>query len=122
MTCRNDITKSKLRNNYQDKVPRRSLEVFCISNTEYWNNRNEPKAEALRHLQLSGIPAVRAHCMQMVSESQRRMAEHYMKHRVPALVRDVDLWVQSGLGTMTAERKQHVRDALNTLEGRLKRV
>lgn len=45
-----------------------------------------------------------------------------MKHMIPALVRDVDLWVQSGLGTMTAERKQNVREALNTLEGRLKRV
>ncbi|KAK7964343.1 hypothetical protein PG988_011317 [Apiospora saccharicola] len=121
MTCRNDITKAKLRKNYQAKVASRTLEVFCISNTEYRDNRNEPKSDALRHLQLSGVPAVRAHCMQMVSESQRRAAEHYMKHRVPALVRDVDLWVQSGLGTMTAERKQHVREVLNTLEGRLKR-
>ncbi|KAK8079217.1 hypothetical protein PG994_003024 [Apiospora phragmitis] len=121
MTCRNEITKSKLRNNYQDRVPNRTLEVFCVSNTEYWDNRTEPRAEALRHLQLSGILAVREHCMEMVSESQRRMAEHYMKHSIPALVRDVDLWVQSGLGTMATEKKQNVRDALNTLEGRLKR-
>ncbi|KAK7959857.1 uncharacterized protein PG986_004711 [Apiospora aurea] len=122
MTCRNEITKSKLRNNYQDRVPNHQLKVFCVSNTEYWDNRNEPKAEALRHLQLSGILSVREHCMEMVSESQRRMAEHYMKHSIPALVHDVDLWVQSGLGTMTAERKQNIRDALNTLEGRLKRA
>ncbi|KAK7995518.1 hypothetical protein PG990_014291 [Apiospora arundinis] len=121
MTCRNEITKSKLRENYQNQVPSRTLEVFCVSNTEYWDNRNEPKAYSLRHLQLSGILAVREHCMEMVSESQRRMAEHYIKHSIPALVRDVDLWVQSGLGTMTAERKQNVREALNTLEGRLKR-
>ncbi|KAK6859171.1 hypothetical protein PG995_005024 [Apiospora arundinis] len=121
MTCRNEITKSKLRKNYQNKVPSRTLEVFCVSNTEYWDNRNEPKAYSLRHLQLSGILAVREHCMEMVSESQRRLAEHYIKHSIPALVRDVDLWVQSGLGTMTAERKQDVREALNTLEGRLKR-
>ncbi|KAK8030148.1 hypothetical protein PG993_011439 [Apiospora rasikravindrae] len=121
MTCRNNITKTKLRNTYQDKVPNRTLKVFCVSNTEYWDNRAEPRAEALRHLQLSGILAVREHCMEMVSESQRRMAEHYMKHSIPALVRDVDLWVQSGLGTMTAERKQNVRDTLNTLEGRLRR-
>lgn len=122
MTCRNEITRSKLRENYQNQVPSRTLEVFCVSNTEYWDNRNEPKAYSLRHLQLSGILAVREHCMEMVSESQRRMAEHYIKHSIPALVRDVDLWVQSGLGTMTAERKQNVREALNTLEGRLKRV
>ncbi|KAK8062187.1 hypothetical protein PG997_014284 [Apiospora hydei] len=121
MTCRNEITKDKLRNNYQDRVPNRTLKVFCVSNTEYWDNRNEPKAEALRHLQLSGILSVREHYMEMVSESQRRMAEHYMKHSIPALVHDVDLWVQSGLGTMTAERRQNIRDALNTLEGRLKR-
>lgn len=122
MTCRNDITKSKLRKNYQDKVPGRMLEVFCVSNTKYWEYRNEPITDALRQLQLSGILAVREHCMEMVSESQRRMAEHYMKHSIPALLRNVDLWVQSGLGTMTAERKQNIRDTLNSLEGRLKRV
>ncbi|KAK8096503.1 hypothetical protein PG999_012447 [Apiospora kogelbergensis] len=121
MTCRNDITKSKLRKNYQDKVPGRMLEVFCVSNTKYWEYRNEPITDALRQLQLSGILAVREHCMEMVSESQRRMAEHYMKHSIPALLRNVDLWVQSGLGTMTAERKQNIRDTLNSLEGRLKR-
>jgi hypothetical protein len=88
----------------------------------YWNSRDKPKSKAMPYLRLSGIIEVREHCMSMVSESQYLSAVRYMKNDIPALISDTQLWVQSGSGSMSAERKTKIRNVLNVLEGDLKRV
>ncbi|KAK8112584.1 hypothetical protein PG984_013110 [Apiospora sp. TS-2023a] len=117
----NEDTKRKLRELYEKKIPMQKPAIFCVSNTYYWDNRDDDKLDVQDWLKLSGIPAVRQYCMGMASESQRRVADHYIKHRIPALVYDVDLWVQSGSEVPTPDTKQDVKNALDTTELQLKR-
>jgi hypothetical protein len=58
----------------------------------------------------------------MVANSQLRIATNYIQNDIPALLGDIKLWVESGAGTVNAEQKEKVRETLNTVEARLKRV
>jgi hypothetical protein len=102
--------------------PHGRLDVFSVGNHGYWAHREAPKVKALPYLNLSGIIAVRKHCMAMVSETQFRMAKNYLQNDISALLGDIELWVQSGSGSMSIERKQNVRETLDALEAKLKRV
>jgi hypothetical protein len=103
-------------------VPNNDVNVFCVSNLEYWKLRNSPKDDALSSLQLSGILSLRKHCISMVANSQLRTAMKYIQDSIPAALGDIELWVQSGAGSLDAERKEEMRKRLNTLEARLTRV
>jgi len=116
-----DVTKA-LENIYGEKLPGNELKVFCVDNIMYQDHRSNPKDEALPFLQLSGIFAVRKHCIAIVASSQLRNARKYINDDIPALLGDVELWVQSGAGTVDAERRAEIRETLNVLEARLKRV
>ncbi|KAJ8128625.1 hypothetical protein O1611_g5007 [Lasiodiplodia mahajangana] len=119
ITTRNSIIKRNLSGLYAHEVPGNSLRVFCASNTMYWDCRDEPKTRAMPHLILSGILEIREHCMSIVSESQYKAATEYMRDGVGVLLGDLDLWVQSGQGSLDATRKAEIRSTLDTLERRL---
>lgn len=112
----------KLNGQYENRVPCGSLRVFCVSNTDYWEHRDFPKDDALPLLQLSGILAIRKHCISMVATSQLRIATKYIRDSIPAILGDVALWVESGAKSVSAERKEALRETVNTLEARLKGV
>jgi len=116
-----DVTKA-LENIYREQLPGNDLKVFCVDNVMYQDHRTEPKDDALPFLQLSGIFAVRKHCIAMVASSQLRYAMKYMNDDIPAFLGDVELWVQSGAGTVDAERRGEIRETLNVLEARLQGV
>lgn len=122
INTRNASVTTSIEDLYGPRVPGDGVKVFCVSNTLYWDHRPMPKDEALPHLQLSGVLQIRKHCLSMVTESQLRIATRYIRDDIPALLGDVDLWVQSGAGTMDAERKRVVRQTLDALEARLTRV
>lgn len=122
VTTRNVSVIEKLGDIYKTLVSGNSLRVFCVSNKDYWEHRDDPKDEALPILNLSGILSIRKHCIGMVAESQLRIATKYIRDRIPALLRDIELWVQSGAGSATAEQKQACREALDALEARLRKV
>ena len=119
---RNSSVIMTLKNLYQDKVPGNELTVFCVDNLMYKGHRNDPKDVALEFLHLSGIVAVRKHCISLVANSQLLNAREYIKDDIPALLGDIDLWIQSGAGTVDAERKAEIRETVNALEAQLKRV
>lgn len=96
--------------------------MFCVSNTDYWRHRDSTKDTALARLQLSGIIGVRKHCISIVGNSQFHIARKYIRDSIPALLGDIALWVESGVGSVSAEQKQAIRETLNTLEARLRRV
>ncbi|KAK3682814.1 hypothetical protein B0T22DRAFT_444981 [Podospora appendiculata] len=121
ITTRNEIVTNSLKRDYGSKLPGGDLAVFCIGNHMYWDHRDLPKNNALPFLELSGILAARRHFVAMVSDSQRRVATNYMDHDVRSLVSSVDLWVQSGAGTASAEQKRAVCQVLDALEARLQR-
>lgn len=103
-------------------MPEGLLRVFCISNLFYWDHRNKPNEEATPFLTISGILGLRRHCIAVVGDSQCRIATNYIRNEIPGLLADVNLWVQSGLGTLDAERRREVREALNALDTRLTQV
>lgn len=107
---------------YQNTVPGNDLKVFCVSNSEYWDHRNSPKDDALPFLRLSGIIDVRKHCISIVASSQLRIAMKYLNDDIPALLGDIQLWVQAGAGNVDAERREEVRQVLSIVEARMKRV
>ncbi|EFX05163.1 hypothetical protein CMQ_1799 [Grosmannia clavigera kw1407] len=97
------------------------LQVFCVSSKDYWEIRAQPKTDVVvRLLNVSGIPAVRKHCLAMVADSNLRIAAKFVRDDIPALLGDIGLWVQSGAGCLVAEQKTAIRDALDALERRLK--
>jgi hypothetical protein len=107
---------------YRSRVPDGGLRVFCVSNMIYWDNRELSKDNALPILQLSGIIAVRRHCISIVADSQLRAATKYIRDSIPAILSEIALWVESGAGSLSAERKKAVRETLNVVEARLRTV
>jgi len=96
------------------------LKVFCVSNADYWEHRASPKDDALPFLQLSGILSVRKHCISMVASSHLRAAMKYLNDDIPVFLGDIELWVQSGAGSVDAERREEIRQTLSTVEASLK--
>lgn len=73
-------------------------------------------------LRLSGILAVRKHCISLVAESQLRAAKSYITGSIPLVLQGIQLWVESGSGSMDAERRATIRSTLNELEVKMTRV
>lgn len=96
--------------------------MFCVSNTIYWDNRELSRDDALPILYLSGIIAVRRHCISIVADSQLRAVTKYIRNSIPAILSEIALWVESGAESAGTERKQAVRDTLNVVEARLRTV
>jgi len=122
MLARNSHVAQQLQVTYGGTVPGGNLQVFCISNKDYWEHRTEPSDQALPFLTLSGIIEVRKYCVGLVANSQLRTATAFMRDDIPALLADVELWVQSGAGSISAERQEAIQVALGALEARLGRV
>jgi hypothetical protein len=119
---RNKVVTSQLRKEYDKCIPDRELHIFCVSNSEYWDHRDKSAQLALPYLRLSGILDLRRHCIGIVADSQLRVARIYLDNQLCELIGKVGLWVQSGAGTATAERKERVRQAVAEMEAVLKRV
>ncbi|KAI8242740.1 hypothetical protein K4K53_003544 [Colletotrichum sp. SAR 10_77] len=114
-----EVTK-KLLASYRDKVQGGIVHVFCISNTEYWSKATLPKDEAIPSLQLSGIIALRKHCLSIIADSQLRLATKFVTNDIPALLGEAGLWVESGAGSANAEQKLAVRRTLDKIERQLR--
>ncbi|KAJ4184843.1 hypothetical protein NW755_008756 [Fusarium falciforme] len=121
VTTRNSFVTQELRSKYNERVSTGEIKIFCVSNKDYWDNRNEPKADSARFLQLSGILQVRKHCISIVANSQRRIATRYIKDQIPAFLAQVDLWVQSGARTASEERREVLCRRLDDVERQLRR-
>lgn len=119
INTRNQMVTESLRRTYQDQTTSRALKVFCVSNTEYWEFRQKPNEEALPVLRLSGILDVRKNCISITAESQLCAATEYMKNTIPALLGSIELWVQSGSGSASAERKRDIRNVLDRMRSEL---
>ncbi|KAM0187534.1 hypothetical protein ACHAPI_011071 [Fusarium lateritium] len=116
---RNDIIIEQLRTNYADRVA--DFHVVCVSNAIYWQHRTIDKTEAMRYLVLSGILQLRKHCISIVANNQRKVATQYMKDQIPALLADIELWVQSGARTASEERRTALCKSLDDVERQLRR-
>lgn len=121
---RNSHVTQDLRMEYQARSQARgeTLHVFCVGNEMYRKKRNLDKSVSGKYLSLSGVIDVRRHFIAAVGESQLRASKNFLEHNVPALLRDIELWVQSGAGSASAEEKQAVRLVLGKVEKTLAKV
>jgi hypothetical protein len=86
----------------------------------YWENRQKPRHTAQRYLELSGIIDLRRHCLSIVSSIQHQAAMMYITSNIPALLSEVELWVQSGAESQGAEQRRILRDTLDLVEDKIK--
>ncbi|KAM0427908.1 hypothetical protein ACHAPT_007367 [Fusarium lateritium] len=121
VTTRNAFVTRELRDKYNSRVATDEIKIFCVSNKDYWDHREQPKTKSTRFLQLSGIFQVRKHCISIVANSQRRIATRYIKDQIPAFLAQVDLWVQSGARTASEERREALCRRLDNVERQLRR-
>ncbi|KAG6364212.1 hypothetical protein INS49_005810 [Diaporthe citri] len=119
---RNAYVVRRLQETYQGHTTAETLHIFCVSNTMYWERRMAEKSVAEPFLSLSGIVAIRKHCTAMVSSSQLRTSSSFLDNDVPTLLSEIELWVQSGSGSSSAEQKEAVRRVLYTFEEQLHKV
>jgi hypothetical protein len=122
MTTRNRKIEDLLRETYGPRVTDGVLNVFCVSNRDYIENRKKARDAALPYLHLSNIIDVRRHCISLVAQSQLRAAERYMNDHIPTMLGSVALWVQSGSEHADAQRKEIIRATLSTVERELRNV
>ncbi|KAF2240355.1 hypothetical protein BU26DRAFT_442855 [Trematosphaeria pertusa] len=93
ITVRNTDIVHKIQAEYRDHPCAGSLQIFCGSNKIYWKYRMKPASASKRHLELSGIMALRKYCIGMVAESHIRALNNYVKHQIPTLLGSASLWV-----------------------------
>ncbi|KAL8387202.1 hypothetical protein RB599_002409 [Gaeumannomyces hyphopodioides] len=77
----------------------RPLNIFCVSNKLYWDNRNRESGGALPYLELSGILSLRQHCLSLVGRAQHAHALGYINDSVQGLIASTKLWVETGAGS-----------------------
>lgn len=111
---RNENVEKQIKSAYKDKIPGGVQQFFCVSNTQYWKYWD--KTQFLPEIHLSGIPKFRMHCLAKVADSQLVLAAKYIRDNIPALLGEVELWVESGAGGKEAEKKKAVREALDMVE------
>lgn len=119
---RNSHVIQELRKRPEAQARGETLHIFCVGNKMYQEKRKLDKSVAGKYLNLSGIIEARKHLVAVVGESQLRASKNFLEHNVPALLRDVELWVQSGAGSASAEEKQAVRHVLGEVERKLEKV
>ncbi|PMD51050.1 uncharacterized protein K444DRAFT_543887 [Hyaloscypha bicolor E] len=119
--ARNARVTAELHDLYRSRVPDGRLEVFCVSNTDYWEHRDQPKDSALPLISLSGIIELRRHCVSLLEDDQLRIAMKYIRDDIPAILCDIALWVRSSTESINTERMETVRETLDALEARLRR-
>jgi hypothetical protein len=116
---RNTKVEQSLRQTYNKYAVGARLNVSCVSNTLYWKNRQASAQDAQPFLQLSGILALRRHCIGIVADSHLHATVEYIRNEVPAFVGSVELWVQAGSGTASVERKEQILAAVDAIQTQL---
>lgn len=119
---RNNHVSKGLRQTYRDYPIAASLHIFCVSNEFYWKHRQKPGDVALPYLALSGIIELRRYCIGIVGQSRLQAIRTFIKDDIPALVGSIELWVEVGSGSASAENKQRILDAVAAMQQEINQV
>lgn len=122
ISTRNRHVTDEIRALHTSQAQGESLDVFCVGNKMYQEKRNLDRSVSRKYLDLSGIIEVRKHLAGLVGHSQLRASKNFLEHQVPALLLDIEIWVQSGAESASAEEKRAVRNVLNKVEKKLVKV
>jgi hypothetical protein len=119
---RNDKVSRRLREEYRNHPVASSLRIFCVSNNIYWDNREKPPDVALPYLNFSGILELRRYCIGVVAQSRLDATRKFIKDEIPALLGSIELWVDAGSGSASAESKQRILDAVHAMQLEMDKV
>jgi hypothetical protein len=119
---RNDEVANRLKEIYRNHPAGTNLEVFCVSNKMYQENREKPARVASPYLQLSGIVELRGHCIGIVAQSRIRATQAFIKDKIPAFLGSVQLWIEAGFGNASAESKRKTLEAVSNIQLELDQV
>jgi GTPase SAR1 family protein len=119
---RNDKVRDGLQESYRSHPIATTLKVFCTSKNLYEENRDKPVATALPFLNLSGILELRRYCIGIVADSRLHATRDFINNAIPAFLGSVELWIQAGSGSASAEKKQQILDAMAAIEQELDEV
>lgn len=112
IVTRNANVTAKLKTKYQSTVG----VVYCVGNHLYRDHRDVPGETPRKWLDLSGIIALRRHCLGLMAERQLEDATAFMKDDLPNLVTDISLWVQASSGKITEKTRKQVHEACQEVE------
>lgn len=93
IAARNFYVMKGLKEVYRSRIP--GLKVFCVSNTLYAKYVGKPRSLWGKHVETSGIPAVRYFCHKLAAEDQFRDAESFLVAKIAALLNKVTIWADS---------------------------
>jgi hypothetical protein len=96
--------------------------IFCVSNTTYWDHREKPTLASMPYLVESGIIGLRKYCIGIVADSRLRVSVEVIKVQVPAFFGSVELWVEAGSSSVSAEKKQQILGAVHVIQNALDEV
>ena len=94
MKSRNDDVTAKLKNNYAEEIGNGSLEIFCVSSSEYEKCFDkEETRDSFRRIGLSasGIPALRDRCSLITADGNLLEAKNLICGTLPATINEVRL-------------------------------
>src|SRR5438128_1132255 len=96
MERRNREVALKLIEKYEGEVQLGDLKVFCVSNTDYFEHRQDEQTRAESRLELSGIIGLRRYCHKVPAEAQFAAAAAFIEHNVPAFIGSLRQWAVAG--------------------------
>lgn len=111
---RNTKIRNSLYRAHSGKV-KGDLLVFCVSNKDYSEYRDEESAIAAEHVELSGIPELRRYCQADSSEAQLRTVTDFLKNQVPSLLGSIkQSLMKKSDGGFTADTESALRAAIKS--------
>lgn len=113
--ARNEFVKAGLKKAYAKKVNDKTLEVFCVSNKDYFKDCREGRTQ---FVEAGGIPELRKFCHSINAEAQLDESKNYLLAELPTLFASTQVWMETILeevedeDDIDAARKKLLRDIL----------
>lgn len=92
------------------------LNVFCVSNKDYFKHRYDEQKRAESRLELSGIVNLRKHCHSIPAGAQFEAASAFMEHEVPAFLGSLKQWAVAGADEVNEEKAKYMKGIMKSLE------
>lgn len=91
MNARNGEVTTKLKTLYANEMHGKSIDVFCVSNSEYEKCATKGDEYGVKE---SGIPALRRCCHLISADASLLEAKNFILSTLPGLLESVKLWIQ----------------------------
>ncbi|KAH6682253.1 hypothetical protein F5X68DRAFT_242891 [Plectosphaerella plurivora] len=115
-----EVTRS-LMETFRDRA-NGNVRIFCVSSKMYREHRQDPLPQPgrLNWLSLSGIIALRRHCLGLTADRQLQALTTYVGSAVPGLLSNLGLWAAAGEDG--GEGRAAVREALDKVEKKFRKA